>query len=97
MQSAESLFGPQQMCLLSEPWQFGVIITRVQPKKENLDEPRVLLGDGARGTVQRSVQFRYRRRDIARMMKEFYLNKRMKDGLQVHDGRINYLAHRRPS
>jgi hypothetical protein len=42
---------------------------------EKLDKPRVVLGDGTRSTVQRSVQFRYRRWDIARMMKELDLNK----------------------
>jgi hypothetical protein len=43
----------------------------VQPKAEN--KPGVLLGDGTRSTVQRSVQFRYRRWDIARMMEELDL------------------------
>jgi hypothetical protein len=42
--------------------------------EEKLDKPRVVLGDGTRSTVQRSVQFRYRRWDIARMMKELDLN-----------------------
>jgi hypothetical protein len=42
-------------------------------KKKRLDKPRVVLGDGTRSTVQRSVQFRYRRWDIARMMKELDL------------------------
>ena len=43
--------------------------------EEKLGKPRVVLGDGTRSTVQRSVQFRYRRWDIARMMKELDLNK----------------------
>jgi hypothetical protein len=43
--------------------------------EEKLDKPRVVLGDGTRSTVQRSVQFRYCRWDIARMMKELDLNK----------------------
>jgi hypothetical protein len=41
--------------------------------KNKLDKPRVVLGDGTRSTVQRGVQFRYRRWDIARMMKELDL------------------------
>jgi hypothetical protein len=42
-------------------------------KKKLDNKPRVVLGDGTRSTVQRSVQFRYRRWDIARMMKELDL------------------------
>ncbi len=42
-------------------------------KKKLDNKPRVVLGDGTRSTVQCSVQFRYRRWDIARMMKELDL------------------------
>lgn len=61
-------------------------VTITTRAEEKLDKPRVVLGDGTRSTVQRSVQFRYRRWDIARMMKELDLNKKcMKHGLQADD------------
>lgn len=46
---------------------------QMKKKKKKLDKPRGVLSDGTRSTVQRSVQFRYRRWDIARMMKELNL------------------------
>jgi hypothetical protein len=46
-----------------------------QMVKKNQNRPRVLLGDGTRSTIKRSVQFRYRRREVVRMMKQLDLNK----------------------
>ena len=53
------------------PDKTALLLPRVQ--KEKLAKPRVVLVDGTRSTVQRSVQFGYRRWDIARMMKELDL------------------------
>jgi hypothetical protein len=68
-------------------------VTITTRAEEKVDKPRVALGDGTRSTVQRSVQFRYRRWDIARMMKELDLNKKMHETWFAR-GRSKILAYR---
>jgi hypothetical protein len=43
--------------------------------KTRRSEPRVLLGYGTSSAVQRGIQFRYRRWDVARMVEELDLGK----------------------
>jgi len=50
-----------------------VLKEKRKKEPETGNEPGITLGDGTRSAVQRGVELRYRRWDIARMMKELDL------------------------